>query len=168
MCSKTTIAKGSLVKTARLLITTSLAITTGLVVATPALGVGMGKAQIANGQSGEKQAVTPLKLTKNVQGYDLEQGETMVCLRLRVKNVGKAAFEEFPGTGAKLRLRGGVTVQAQIAGGGVCKSMGLIKLKPGRTIVGNLPFTLRKTDRIIGFEYTASSGFGTNTPVWKF
>jgi hypothetical protein len=139
-----------------------------LAVAAPAFGVGMGKAQIANGQSGERQAITPLKLTKNVQGYTLEAGETMVCLNLRVKNVGKAAFEEFVGTGAKLRLKGGVTVKAQIAGGGVCKSMGLVKLKPGKAITGNLPFVLRKTDRIVGFEYTASSGFGTNTPKWTF
>jgi hypothetical protein len=147
------------------------AIAVGMVLAatTPALGVGLGKTQIANGQTdGERQAVTPLKLTKDVAGYTVSAGKKIVCLRLKIRNAGPKALEEFPGTGAKLRLKGGVTQEAAITGGGVCKSGGLIKLKPGKSITFNLPFEIRKSDKIIGFEYTASSGFGTNTPVWAF
>lgn len=155
-------------KAARLLIAASLATTTGLAVATPALGVGLGKMQIALGQNGERQAVTPLSIVRNVTGYEVPAGQKVVCLKIKFRNVGSKAFTEFPGTGAKLRLRGGVTVNSLITGGGLCKSMGLIKLKPGKSIVGNLPFEIRKTDRIVGLEYTASSGFGTNKPVWAF
>ena len=144
------------------------ACTCALAVAVPALGVGMGKTQVAKGQSGERQAITPLKVTDNVPGYTVGAGKRIACLKLRVKNVGTKAFSEFPGTGADLRLRGGVTEDASITGGGACKSTGLIKLKPGKSVEVQLPYELRKSDRIVGFQYTASSGFGTNTPVWTF
>ena len=134
----------------------------------PALGVGMGATQVARGQSGEREAITPQKLTKNVPGYQLDAGKQIVCLRMRIKNVGKKAFSEFVGTGAKLRLRGGVTEEASITGGGACSSPGTVKLRPGRSKIVNLPYEIRKSDRIVGFEYTASSGFGENTPKWTF
>jgi hypothetical protein len=144
------------------------AVVGSLVIAAPALGAGMGATQVARGQSGEREAITPLKLTDNVPGYQVEAGQRVACLRVRVRNVGKKAFSEFVGTGAKIRLRGGVTESASITGGGACSSSGTIKLRPGKSTTVNLPYKIRKSDRIVGFQYTASSGFGKNTPTWTF
>jgi hypothetical protein len=141
---------------------------TALAIATPAFGAGMGATQVALGQSGEREAITPLRLTDNVPGYQIEAGKRVVCLRVKVRNVGKKTFTEFVGTGGKLRLRGGVTENASITGGGACPSSGTIKLRPGKTTTVYLPYKIRKSDRVVGFEYTASSGFGKNTPRWSF
>ena len=145
-----------------------VAAATALAIAPQALGAGMGATQVAQGQSGEREAITPLKLTDNVPGYQIEAGKRVVCLRVKVRNVGKKTFTEFVGTGAKLRLRGGVTENASITGGGACSSSGTIKLRPGKATTVNLPYKIRKSDRIVGFQYTASSGFGKNTPRWSF
>lgn len=139
-----------------------------LAATTPALGVGMGKTQIALGQSGEREAITPLKLSDNVSGYQVDAGKKLVCLKVKVRNAGKKTFTEAVGNGAQLRLRGGVTESPRITGGGLCKSTGTIRLRPGASITVNLPFMIRKKDRVAGFEYTASSGYGTNKPVWAF
>jgi hypothetical protein len=148
----------------------AVALGLGIALATtaPALGVGMGKAQIALGQNGEREAITPLTLADNVTGYQLDAGKRLVCLRVKVRNAGEATFTEFVGNGAKLRLRGGVNESPRIAGGGLCQSTGTIKLKRNASTSLNLPFILNKTARVVGFEYVASSGYGTNKPVWGF
>lgn len=147
-----------------------IALGLGVTLATtaPALGAGMGARQVALGQSGEREAITPLSLTDDVEGYDIDEGKRVACLRVKVRNVGPRKFSDFIGNGARLRLRGGVVERPSITGGGLCKSSGTITLKKGKSTTVKLPFVINANARIIGFEYTASSGFGTNTPVWRF
>lgn len=155
-------------RAARHVTAVALGLGIALAAAAPALGAGMGATQIALGQNGEREAITPRVLVDRVAGYDLDAGKRLACLTVKVRNVGRAKFSEFVGNGAKLRLRGGVLERPSIAGGGACKSSGTITLKKGKSTTVKLPFVINKTARIIGFQYTASSGFGTNTPVWRF
>ncbi len=148
----------------------ALALGLGIALATtpPALGAGMGSMQVALGQNDEREAITPLSLTDEVTGYDLDEGKRLACLNVKIRNAGTKKFSEFVGNGARLRLRGGVVERPSITGGGLCKSSGTITLRKGKSTTVKLSFVINANAKIIGFEYVASSGFGTNKPAWRF
>lgn len=111
-------------------------------------------------------------LTVPAKGLSQERpkaGRRFVAVHVRITNTGKKAYSDVPLNGSRL-----VTDVAKAANGtilltGKCRTKKFatrLRLAPGASRKGCLPFQVKRGAKIKAFQLRLDSGFGPDTGVW--
>jgi hypothetical protein len=142
--------------------------------ATPAahneLTVG-GTATLAGERSGEQLQATLLayKPSLTVGEYDTPaSGMRFIGVILKIKNVGSIPYSDSPSNGATILTATGHQGKTAIIASGECSEpfASGVKIAPGESQEGCIPFELAEEDAAAKFQWTPASGFGEETGEW--
>jgi hypothetical protein len=131
-----------------------------------------GAATLAGERSGESLEVTLLsyKPTITVGEYDTpDSGMKYVGVVLKIKNVGTVPYSDSPSNGATILTASGHQGKTAIIASGEC-SEGFasgVKIAPGESQEGCIPFELPQEDVAAKFQWTPASGVGEETGEWS-
>ncbi|HEY3959291.1 MAG TPA: DUF4352 domain-containing protein [Solirubrobacteraceae bacterium] len=129
-------------------------------------------ATLAGERSGERLGVTLLsyRSTITVGEYDTpDSGMKYVGVVLKIKNVGTAPYSDSPSNGATILTASGRQGKTTIIASGEC-SEGFasgVKIAPGESQEGCIPFELPQEDVAAKLQWTPASGFGEETAEWS-
>ncbi len=90
-------------------------------------------------------------------------GTRFVAIGLSVRNVGRDRLEDAMSNGARLVLTSGTALNASLLNG--CS--GIVEMAPGETRLSCVAFEVPFGVAIQQFEFSADSGFGQETGVWR-
>jgi len=95
-----------------------------------------------------------------------DPGNRYVAVRVRLRNVGTAAYSDSPSNGANLVDRDDQEFSASVFDA-VEPSLGTLRIRPGDQRVGWITFEVSATSRPRLFQLTLDSGFGPETGEWR-
>lgn len=139
---------------------------------TPAQTIELGEPKVLTGVSDETLKFTPLTFIDPVQPGQYDQpdpGQRLVGVTWEMTNVGNKVYDSASGTGAVLILTDGTQVEHVITGSSTaeCNYVSEVKLAPGETAHGCLPFQIGEEAEVKEFHYAVSSGYGGPPGVWS-
>lgn len=140
---------------------------------TPQKAAGVGDTLTLKGQDdGEKMAVTLLGVIDplSVGEFDSpDKGKRYVGVRIALKNIGTAAYDDSPSNGAALLTRTDEQLDTTIVSGGPCDSpfASSAKIAPGARQQGCIPFEAPRGAKLKTFQFTLASGFGPDAGEWR-
>lgn len=99
--------------------------------------------------------------------FDEAEGR-FVGIKLKLTNVGEAVYDDSPSNGATLITRGDEQVDPTLLMEGECSSSfaSSVKLAPGASRVGCIPFDVPAGKKLKTFQFTLDSGFADETGEW--
>jgi hypothetical protein len=130
-----------------------------------------GTATLAGERSDERLQATLLayKPSLTVGEYDTPgSGMKFVGVILKIKNVGSTPYSDSPSNGATILTATGHQGKTAIIASGEC-SEGFasgVKIAPGESQEGCIPFELPDEDAAAKFQWTPASGFAEETGEW--
>jgi hypothetical protein len=95
-----------------------------------------------------------------------DPGNRYVGVRVRLRNVGTAAYSDSPSNGAKLVDRDDQEFSASVFDA-VVPALGTLRIRPGDQRVGWITFEVPAAARPRLFQLTLDSGFGPETGEWR-
>ncbi len=128
-------------------------------------------ATLAGEKSGERLEATLMayKEALSVGEYDKpDSGMKYVGVILKLRNVGTAPYSDSPSNGATILTASGQHGKTTIIGSGECSEDfdSSVKIAPGESQEGCIPFELPEEDAAARFQWTPASGFGEETAEW--
>ena len=95
-------------------------------------------------------------------------GNRYVGVQVALRNVGSGRYSDAISNGSTLILRGNQQADSTIVSGGACSSNfgSDLKLAPGDTRSGCIPFEVPQNARLRKFQLTLDSGFAGDTGEW--
>ena len=96
-------------------------------------------------------------------------GKRFVGVQMTVRNVGSAPYDDSLGNGSTLITKGDGQADSTIVSEGPCDSSfsSDVKIAPGDTRSGCIPFEVPSGARLRGFQFTPDSGFAGETGEWR-
>jgi hypothetical protein len=130
-----------------------------------------GTATLKGEQSGERLEASLLAYKETISAgeYDTPQaGMKFVGVTLRLKNVGTVPYSDSPSNGATILTATGHQGKTAIIASGECSEgfASSVKIAPGESQEGCIPFELPQEDTATKLQWTPSSGFGEETAEW--
>lgn len=120
-------------------------------------------------------AVTVLKVVdpaepKDPEFFGPEKGQRWVAVRVRLKNIGSATYDDSPDNGARVIDSKGQQFDATIATGIRAGALfpGIVKVRPGSAAVGFIVFEVPETAKVVTLQFGLNSGFADDFGEWKF
>ncbi len=123
-------------------------------------------------QSGEQLEATLLSFKESITAgeYDTPQsGMKYVGVTLKLTNIGTVPYSDSPSNGATILTASGAQGKIALISSGEC-SEGFatsVKIAPGESQEGCIPFELPQEDTAARLQWTPSSGFGEETAEWS-
>lgn len=95
-------------------------------------------------------------------------GKRYVGVDVALRNVGSQVYSDAVSNGSTLILKGNEQADTTILSGGQCSSNfgSDLKLAPGDTRAGCIPFEVPSNARLRTFQFTLDSGFANDTGEW--
>lgn len=123
-------------------------------------------------EEGERVKVKVIKVIDAVPTGEFdepESGNRFIGVKIRLRNVGSATYDDSPSNGAELILRNDTQAEEGLVSSGPCSSDfgSQAKISPGSTQVGCLPFEAKKGVKPRTFQFTLASGFGPQSGEWR-
>lgn len=129
----------------------------------------VGKSKTLTGLSEARVKVTLLKVVNDATPEDFrepKEGNRVVALKLKLKNLTAATYEDYVTNGARLVDAKGKKHDAP-ALGAVDPHLGQIKLAKNGTATGWITFEVPEGVGLSKFTYELNSGFGGQVATWK-
>lgn len=131
----------------------------------------LGHSLTLQGNGGESLAVTAEKVIDPLPVGSADQadpGQRYVGVQITLRNVGSAPYSDSPSNGATLISNANEQAQSTIVSGGPCGNdfQSSVKLAPGTTQQGCVPFQLSDGQIAKTFQFTLDSGFANQTGQW--
>ena len=128
-------------------------------------------ATLVGGQSGERLEVTVTEYKGSVAAGEYEtpsSGMRYVAVEMRIKNVGAKPYDDSPANGAKILTATGRQAKTTLMASGECGEgfASSVKVAPGESQEGCIPFELPEGEAAAKFQWTPSSGFSEETAEW--
>jgi hypothetical protein len=125
-----------------------------------------------SGQDGERLDVTvdqvmdPLTVGPDDQA---DAGQRYVGVQITMKNSGSVPYSDSPSNGATLLSSSGEQATGEIVSGGPCGNdfQSSVKIAPGDSEQGCIPFELPDGQTAGTFQFTPDSGFANQTAQWS-
>lgn len=124
------------------------------------------------GTDGESLAVTVNQVVDPLQTGEFDTpdpGTRFVGIQITLRNVGSKAYSDSPSNGATLLSTTDEQADTALVTSGPCGNefQSSVKIAPGDTQRGCLPFQLSKSQRPGTFQFTLNSGFADQTGQWS-
>jgi hypothetical protein len=121
--------------------------------------------------SGEKMAVTPVKVINHAHGADMfstpDHGKRFYAVKFKLQNIGSAVYNDSPGNGAQVVDSTGQSYDSDFNDVHGCQSFpGSEKIAPGDTGVGCIVWQVPKRAHIAKIQFALDSGFADDTGQW--
>jgi hypothetical protein len=121
--------------------------------------------------SGEKLAVTLVRLHRRVSGSEFETpqpGDRFAGIQLRLRNVGTATFSDSVSNDVVVFDKKGQSYESTIASSVGCTQFASTeRLAPGESGLGCVLFEVPVSAKIARVQVTLDSGFADQTGEWK-
>lgn len=132
----------------------------------------VGDSLTLTGNGGESLLVTvdgvmdPLQVGEDDEA---DAGQRFVGVQITLKNSGSVAYSDSPSNGATLLSDSNEQAQSQIVSGGPCGNdfQSSVKLAPGDSQQGCVPFEMVEGQTPATFQFTLDSGFANQTGQWS-
>ncbi len=97
------------------------------------------------------------------------KGRKLVAVVLKLKNLGTRNYVDAPSNGAVLFTAQGSRGKQLLALSGECSEAfaNRVRIAPGASEQGCIPFELSSSDSAARFQWTPASGFGHESAVWS-
>ena len=127
---------------------------------------------LAGNDDGERVKITLMAFADPlpVGEYDQPEGaKHIVGVKLRLTNVGTTVYSDSPSNGAAIVNRNDEQVDATIITDALDNALldSSLKIRPGSSRVGFIPFEVRNGAKLKMFQLTLSSGFADETGEWR-
>lgn len=143
----------------------------------PATGTAANNAKVGDsltlsGQDGEQLAVKVDAVMDPLQVGEFDQpdsGQRYVGIQITLRNTGSVPYSDSPSNGATLLSNTAEQASTEIVDGGPCQSdfASDVKIAPGGTQQGCIPFEMPTGQSPHSFQFTLDSGFGDDTGQWS-
>ncbi len=130
---------------------------------------GVGDVLTLTGMDDVQLKVKLVGIVDPVPGGEFDEAEgRFVGVKLKFTNVGDAAYDDAPANGATLITRGDEQIDMALMTEGECSGSfaSSVKLAPGASRVGCIPFDVPAGKRLKTFQFTLDSGFADETGEW--
>jgi hypothetical protein len=127
---------------------------------------------LTGNSSGEKMAVTPVKVINHAHGADMfstpDHGKRFYAVKFKLKNIGSATYNDSPSNGAQVVDSSGQSYQSDLSNVRGCQSFpGSEIIASGDTGVGCIVFQVAKHAHIAKIQFALDSGFASDTGQWQ-
>lgn len=132
----------------------------------------LGEEATLKGLKDEKMKVRVLKIEDPMKSPPTERpkpGRHFVGVRIRLINLGKETYKDSPLNGARLVTTVKKASNPTILLSGKCPSkFGTgMRLAPGKTRAGCLPFQVKRGAKVTAFQFRLDSGYGPEMGEWS-